>query len=221
MSRSPEEIARVLALLIGRGQPLCCDLAGGAIQFESRLLFVDPARGYLMLECSADEPAMTALLARPRASFHSSSDAWYIEFAVDGAQRAEHEGRPAIRMGFPEILVTQQRRSSERISLQTQVPLSFIVDADGPLSFDGAMVDISTAGFGLLQYSPGITLEPGTLLKGCRIELPGRPSVIVDLEVRYSHMATLPDGGHAIRSGCRFVNTPLELRMLLESFFMH
>jgi len=70
------------------------------------------------------------------------------------------------------------------------------------------MVDISTAGFGFLQYSPRIALEPGTVLKGCCIELPGRASVTVDLEVRYSRMAKLPEGGWAIRSGCCFVNTP-------------
>ncbi len=221
MSRSPEEIARVLSMLLGRGQPVSCDLAGGEVLFESRLLFVDPARAYLLLECGADEPAVSALLARPRASFHSSPDASYIEFSVAGAQRAQHEGRPAIRLRFPEILITQQRRLGERVTFGTQAPLKFVADAGGPISFDGAMVDISTAGFGFLQYSPRITLEPGTLLKGCCIELPGRPSVTVDLEVRYSRMAKLPGGGHAIRSGCCFLNTPPELKTLLESYFTH
>lgn len=221
MSRSPEEIARVMRMLLGRGQAVKCDLAGGEMLFESRLLFVDPARTFLILECGADAPAMAALLARPRASFHCSPDAWYIEFAVEGARRAEHEGRPAIRLGFPQILVTQQRRSKERIGLQPRVPLKFIADAGGPISFDGCIVDISAEGFGFLQYSPRITLEPGTVLKGCRIELPGGPPSTVDLEVRYSRLATLPDGGRAIRSGCRFVDTPPELKKLLGSFFLH
>jgi c-di-GMP-binding flagellar brake protein YcgR len=219
LSRSPEEIARVLAMLLARGQAVRSSLAGGEIVFESRLLFLDPARAYILMESGAGEAALDALLARPRASFHSSPDSWHIEFAAARPQRTEHEGRPALRLAFPDILVTQQRRAYERAHFQPQVPLQFVADAGGPISFDGAMVDISPGGLGFLQYAPNITLEPGTVLKGCRIELPDRRPVTVDLEVRYSRMETLPDGGRAVRSGFRFVNSPPALLALLESFF--
>lgn len=116
---------------------------------------------------------------------------------------------------------SQQRRLSERIDIQPNAPLKFVADVGGPLSFHGVLIDISSAGFGFLQYSPRITLEAGTVLKGCCIEIPARPSVSVDLEVRYSRMETLPQGGNAIRSGCCFVNTRPEVRRLLESFFLH
>jgi len=221
ISRSSEEIARVLAILVSHGLPVRCDLAGGEILFESKLLYVDPARAFVLMDSSPDELAVAALLARPRASFHSCPGRSYIEFPVAGAQRAEHQGRPAIRLRFPEVMITQQRRLSERIDLRPSAPLKFVADVGGPLSFHGVLIDISSAGFGFLQYSPRITLEPGTVLKGCCIEIPARPSVSVDLEVRYSRMETLPQGGNAIRSGCCFVNTRPEVRLLLESFFLH
>lgn len=219
MSRSPEEIARVLSMLLARGQAVSSDLAGGKIAFEARLLFVDPARAYFLLETSADESALAALLARPRVSFHASPDSWHIEFAASRPLRTEHEGRPAIRMDFPEILVTQQRRARERLSPEPQVPLHFVVDAGGPISFDGTMIDISIDGLGIVQYAPGITLEPGTVLKGCRIDLPRQPLATVEMEVRYSRQATLPDGRRVVRSGCRFVNPPPEFKVALEAFF--
>ena len=219
MSRSPVEIARVLAMLLGRGQPLRCDLAGGELVFESRLLHIDPARAYILLAPGASAPALVALLARPRASFQSSPDGWHIEFAASGPQRAAHAGRPAVRLDFPEILVTQQRRMQERVTVQPFAPLHFVADAGGPLSFDGALIDISSSGFGFLQYAPGITLEPGTVLKGCCIELPKNPSVTVDLEVRHSRMTDLPDGSRVVRSGFRFLNSTPELNALLASFF--
>ena len=219
ISRSKDEIARVLAMLLGRGQPLRCDLASGELVFESKLVFIDPARSYLLIEAGAEAPALLALLARPRASFHSSPDGWHIEFAAAGPQRAEHAGKPAVRVAFPEVLVTQQRRAQPRIAVEPPRSLHFVADAGGPLSFDGALVDISTAGFGFLQYAPGITLEPGTILRGCRIELPQPPAVTVDLEVRYSSMVTLPDGKRLVRSGFRFLNSTPELNALLASFF--
>ena len=219
MSRSKEEIARVLAMLLGRRQVLQCDLAGDELVFESRLLFVDPARAYILLEPGASAAALLALLARPRASFHSSPDGWHIEFAASGPVRAEHAGRPAVRLAFPEILVTQQRRAHPRVAVEARTSLHFVADAGGPLSFDGALIDISTAGFGFLQYAPGITLEPGTVLKGCRIEVPKHPPVSVDLEVRHSSMVGLPDGRRVVRSGFRFLNSTPELNALLAAFF--
>jgi c-di-GMP-binding flagellar brake protein YcgR len=221
MTRSPEEIWRVLAQLHAHGLAVRCNLAGGELVLESKLLHVDPARGYILLEPGTNEAATAALLARPRASFYASTPSWQVEFSAGDPQKALHGGAPALRLAFPEILVTRQSRATERVTIQPHAPLHFVADAGGPISFDGVLIDISTAGFAFLQYSPNITLEPGTILKGCSIALPGHPAATVDLEVRYSRMDSLPGGRRAIRSGCRFVDTPPELKALLASFFKH
>lgn len=219
VSRSPDEIARVLGVLAARGEPLRANLAGEALAFTSKLLLVDPRRAYILLEPSANQPANEALLARPRASFRAMSLGMHVEFAAAEPQRAEHGGRPAIRMRFPDVMATNQRREHERLNVQPQVPLHFLADAAGVISFDGSMLDIGAGGLGFVQYASNITLEPGTILKGCRIEVPGRAPVAVDLEVRYSCPVTLPDGSHALRSGCRFVNPAPETKALLAAFF--
>jgi hypothetical protein len=219
LSRSPEEIGRLLTLLLGGGEMVQCDLDGGEIVFESRLLYVDPARAYILLEPGKSDVATAALLARPRASFHANLKSWQVEFSAAGSRRTVHNGGPALRLDFPEILATRQNRSVERAVVRPHEPLQFVADAGGPISFDGVLIDISPAGFAFLQYAPNITLEPGTILKGCCIALPGRPPATVDLEVRYSRMDALPDGRRAVRSGCRFVDTPPGLKALLASFF--
>ncbi len=219
--RSPEQIARMLTTLLGNGQTVQCDLAAGEMLFESRLLFVDPARAFIVMESGASESATAELLARPNASFHSSTGGSHIEFSAAGSQRVEHEGSPAVRLSFPEILIAQQSRAAERVVLQPREPLKFVADTGGPLSFDGTLVDISPGGFACLQYAPSITLEPGTVLKECCIEMPGRPSATADLEIRYSRLVTLPDGRREIRSGCRFLDAKPELKALLASFFVH
>ena len=219
VSRSPEEIARVLGILAARAEPLRSNLAGGDLAFTSRLLHVDPGRAFIALEPSADPAANKALLARPRASFRAMAGGLHIEFAAAGPELAQHAGKPAIRMRFPDVMATKQRRAQERLEVQPQVPLHFVADAAGVISFDGYMVDISAGGIGFVQYSADITLEPGTVLKGCRIEVPGRAPVAVDLEVRYSCPLTLPEGRQTLRSGCRFVNPSEEVKALLGAFF--
>lgn len=71
ISRSPREIARVLAMIAGRGEAVRSDLGHGDLTFESRLLHVDPGLAFIVLALSADQAANRALLARPRASFHA------------------------------------------------------------------------------------------------------------------------------------------------------
>jgi hypothetical protein len=205
-------------MLMGRGQELRADLQEGSIVFVSRLRIIDPGHAFIVLDADAREAANSALLARPRATFHATPEGWHIEFAAAAPQQVKLSGKPAIRLQFPEILITQQRRREERRAAPA-TPLHFVADAGGIISFDGELVDVSAAGIGFLQYPPGITLEPGTLLKGCRIEAPGAPPVSVDLEVRYSEFVTLPGGERAVRSGCRFVSPTPEAKALLEAFF--
>ncbi len=219
VSRSPAEIARVLGALAARGEPLRANLAGGGLAFTTKLRYVDPNRAFILLEPSASEEANAALLARPRASFRAMADGTHVEFAAANPARTTYAGQPAIRMAFPDVMATAQRRESERRPVVPQAPLHFIADEKGVISFDGYMVDISEGGIGFVQYAPNITLEPGTVLKGCRIEVPGGKAVTLDLEVRYSRPVTLPGGRVALRSGCRFVNLPAESRELLAAFF--
>jgi c-di-GMP-binding flagellar brake protein YcgR len=209
---SPEEIAAVLALVQNENQPITAHLQAGELRFMSRLRVVDPLRTFILVDPSADEAANVALLARPRCSFFASIPGGHVEFAAADPQKVEHDGKPAIRLQFPDVLSDRQRREYDRASIWPQVPLECVADDGGILSFKGGLVDISIGGLGFLVYDPNITLEPGTVLKGCKIEPYNEPPVVVDLEVRYSEMVDLADGTHAERSGCRVIEGPESLK---------
>ena len=85
------------------------------------------------------------------------------------------------------------------------------------MPFDAKIREISFGGISALFYSADITLEPGTVLVGSRIEVPGLDPVTVDLEVRYSEVVTLPDGSRGHSSGFRFINPPDDLNRLIDS----
>jgi hypothetical protein len=53
-----------------------------------------------------------------------------------------------------------------------------------------------------------VQLEPNTILKGCRIIIPGGDSVEADLELRHITSIALPDGTMAHRAGFHFVEQP-------------
>ena len=209
---SPEEIAAVLALVQNENQPITAYLQAGELRFTSRLRVVDPLRAFILVDASADEAANAALLARARCSFFATIPGGHVEFAAADPQATQHEGKAAIRFKFPDVLSDRQRREYDRASIWPQVPLECVADDGGILSFKGGLVDISIGGLGFLMYDPNITLEPGTVLKGCKIEPYNEPPVVVDLEVRYSEMVDLADGTHAERSGCRVIERPESLK---------
>ena len=212
VGHSPSEIAQLLGLLQTRKAPITAHLQGGELQFTSKLLAVDAVRSCIVIEPDPDENANAALLTRPRCTFHGSLPGGLVEFAAADPQKIVHEGAPAIRLKFPDVISSHQRRQGERTEILQQVPLECVADEGGVLSFKGGLVDVSVGGLGFLVYDPSITLEPGTVLKGCRIDPNNASPLILDLEVRYSEMVALPDGTRAERSGCRVVEHPESLR---------
>jgi len=216
LTRSVPEIARVLDMLVARNEPITAHLQAGELLFRSRLILVDPVASCIIVDTCADEATNVALLARPRCTFFASPAGGHVEFVAPDPQKILHGGEPAIRLKFPEVLVHRQRRAYDRASVSSQITLECLADAGGVLSFKAGLVDMSVGGLGFLTYDPSITLEPGTVLKGCLIG-PDDPSPLsVDLEVRYSELVSLADGTRAERSGCRIVVRLETLKQFVE-----
>jgi c-di-GMP-binding flagellar brake protein YcgR len=215
------EIARLLAILADRQVPITAHFRAAELVFMSRLRHVDPQGQYILMDLSASDDANAALLIRPRCTFYATAAGWHIEFVAAEPRVISHQDAPAIRLKFPEVLVNLDKRSHIRAEIAPQLSLRCEVDAGGVLSFDGQISDISHGGVGFLVYDPSITLEPGTVLRGCRIEPPARKALIVDLEVRYSELVTLTDGTRIKRSGCQFVDPPESLKRFVDDLLDH
>ena len=210
--RSPSEIAQILGLILTRGEAITAYLQSGEVKFTSRLLAVDPIKSCISIKPDPDEVANAALLSRPRCTFFATLPNGHVEFVAADPHKIQHDGTPAIRLKFPDVFSYRQRREQDRSPVSPQVPLECLADAGGVLSFKGGLVDISSGGVGFLVYDPSITLEPGTVLKGCRIDSSNAAPLVIDLEVRYSELVSLPDGTRAERSGCRVIERPETLK---------
>ncbi len=201
VARAPREIGAALrALLESRGK-IVSFLSGGELLFESELEHIDPELRHIDLRPSCAKEAIDALLAQPRCIFTSLADGWRIEFVAAAPARSGE----FIRLAFPEAL-TRWQRAHERTRISPGVPLQCVADSEGVMPFEGLVVDIGPEGLGFLIHSESITLEPGTVLRNCLIDIPGRGPCKVDLEVCYSQPIVLGDGTHSVRSGCRFID---------------
>lgn len=223
VSRKPEEIDRILRQLLESRQTVRTLSEPDGTRFESRLVFIDPERRYFCVAAAANAQATVRLLARPRANLVASAPSWHYEFPAATPQLTQLGGTPVIRMAFPSLVVSQDRRRAEpRAGVDIFMRLRCLADARGIMPFEGSIVDISPRGIGFLMYQADITLEPGTVLRGCHIEPPlhmtDRTPISVDLEVRYSTAMEMPTGGYVHRSGCVILNPTRRVMELIEEF---
>ena len=218
ITRSPLEIDRVLQALVTRQVPIKSYLRSGELLFESRICHADAAGGFIIVEPGPDEQVNAELVARPRCAFFTDPSGWHVEFAASAPRWLQHGGKSAIQFDFPEVLSNIQSRDHSRAGGSPTVRIHCIADEGGVMPFEGWIVDVSVAGIGFLTYDPTITLEPGTILKACRLEADRMPAVVADLEVRYSELVSLSGGERAKRSGCRFVKPPETIKEIISRF---
>jgi c-di-GMP-binding flagellar brake protein YcgR len=213
--RSRSKIEPVLEALVARQEPVRVELPDNKGVFVTRLIQTDPIGEFIIVAAAADDTVNSAVLALTRMTLVAEPDDWHIEFVGVEPSKTEHGGAAAIRMRFPEILTVLQRRQHERHEASPGPVLRCVADAGGFAPFDAQIKDVSLGGISVLIYPPDLMIEPGTVLVGSLIEIPGADSVAVDLEVRYSEIITLADGSRARCSGFRFVNAADDVRQKL------
>jgi c-di-GMP-binding flagellar brake protein YcgR len=213
---SDSEIA-VLEALAVEGTAIAVRLASGLQVFHTQLLFVDPARRFILIRAGDDTAANARLLAGPRANLLAELGEWRIEFHAESPQTASHAGIRAVRLAFPASVSISRRRQQERAVVPRQSLLRCVGQAVGGARFEASVTDLSPGGIGLLHEASS-PLDPGTVLKGCRLERPKKDPVEVDLEVRYTEPATLPDGRAGMKVGYRFLTPPAAIHSLMREF---
>lgn len=215
VSTSSDEVERVLSALMARREPLV-SLLSGADSSRWKLRFVDPMRQYIVVE--AVSGTGEDLLQSRHVTFLAEFGGTNIEFTASAPEAVAHQGIPAIRLGFPKATVSRRRRAHPRAPVPPAFPLHCAIPAGAGVALEGQIMDVSEGGLGLLVRSGYLVPAPGTLIRGWRIERPGKGVVTLDLEVRHCRPVVLADGGQAHRWGCQFVEPSDEAKKLIAMF---
>ncbi len=216
--RSAMEIREILEAMAREGAQISAEFAEGEHLFLGRLQHVDPDGGFIIISYSQDKPGNAALLAAPSIMFHANFGGAHIQFAAAAPAEASFAGAAVIRLGFPKALAPLQRREQRRYPVPPEVPLRCVADSGGIIPFEAKIVDINLGGMGAMTYDPAIRLEPGTVLKACKIANPWGKPIVADLEVRHTVTMVLADGSLARRSGFSILGKPKGMKALLRAF---
>jgi c-di-GMP-binding flagellar brake protein YcgR len=219
--RSRIEIGKLLTEVVRQQRPLSVSFDGNDSLFISQLRCVDPERGLLLADYSTNRHANTMMLAARSATFDCVHPRGTIVFIAHRPAAAIHEGEQLVRFDFPQELLLTQRRVHRRIPAIPPVPLQCIADASDARPFECKVVDISCSGLGAIVYDDTVDLQPGTILKGCRIAHPQGTVIEADIEVRHCSPIVLPDGRPARRTGCRFIGMQDDIDELIRVFVLN
>ena len=119
---------------------------------------------------------------------------------------------------MPETLFRLQRREYYRVPTSTLNPLKcFVPQPDGSELLVN-VADISCGGVGLVDPRNTFAPEVGTILGGCRIELPEYGNLHCDLQVRNTFMQRQNDGNQVRRIGCAFIALPVDKNALIQRY---
>jgi c-di-GMP-binding flagellar brake protein YcgR len=217
--RSRIEIAAVLQSLIDGDLPLVSHHQVHDQLFISRLLRICPEKNFIVVGYSDNKQANAEVFAIGSVLFFANHSRGYASFLASHAVEFD-EGLPAVRFDFPQELLIEQRRVNKRVRVAPPSKLYCLADDGGIMPFEAGIVDVSLSGLGVMVYDPSIRLSPGTVLAGCRVDLPDGSVVSVDIEVMHAVEVVLLDGSHACRAGCRFVGDTQRVDKLLRFFVL-
>lgn len=215
--RSRIEISRMMQALATEHVSLSADIRNSQT-FATHVLGVDERKGCFFVPFSTSKHLNGSLLKLPLLRFSASYHDAHVTFEVPTPTEAQFEGSNALCYPLPLALVYCHRRECSRIPVPAEAELRCIADEAGFIPFESHITDISHEGLGGLIYDSDVHLEPLTVLRGCRIILPGGKAVTADLEVRYVTPLVQADGTQANRAGFRFIQKPEEVADLIDYF---
>ena len=218
---SPSEIISELRGAMEQGALLTIGYGANRECALSKLLEVDAQKKLLIVDACQDSRDLKKVLAADALTLETEVRRIRIRFASAPAVSTTFEGQPALQIPMPKSILRIQRREAYRI----ETPVNDVVNCRFPhpalnnREIILRVADLSVKGMGITA-DPGLwPAEQGTVIKDCRIDLPGIGVVYCDsLIVRV--FETPNTGKHRLWIGCQFLQLPGPAGTLLQRYIL-
>ncbi len=216
--RSGIEIGRLLDSMLEDRDAVTASLPQQVL-FLSQLVYVEPVRGFMLLEFSDHKAANTAALSSRSLTLRCNHRGAQFAFIGGAPRQTAYRGQACIQTSLPTQILGMQRRAQVRVNIPANAPVGCDVRM-GLQKFAARVADVSHDGLCMLITDPTIPLCAGTRLERARIHHPQVDPFEVDFEVRNVARVTLPNGERATRIGCRVAGTREVLEELIRLFII-
>lgn len=201
------EILRVLGDLARGLQLVTAYFNEGNDFILTSILHLDEAHDRLVLDYGPDEDLNQRLLRAERLLFVTRHHQVRVQFTSESIQKATYQGTPAFVIPLPTSIIRVQRREYFRLATPIGRHLNLSMTAPDGRTISAHIVDISVGGVAIIEPPEGRQCgwEAGSIVPGCRIELPEEGVIHADIEIRNRYPVDSRDGTPRYRVGCRLL----------------
>ena len=198
------EILSILRRLQNKHEPVTMNLDSGDFVL-TMVLAVNSDFEEMVFDCGSDADANRRLMRAERLTLVANLEGIKVQFSVRRPDTTIFEGRPALRMRLPNIVLRLQRRDFYRIpaSLACEVALA---SGEKVRVLELRVADLSLGGVALVTDKTYVKFEIGQVLANCCMALGTQSTLSLDLLVKNLSEEYNRNGQRQLRIGCAFAN---------------
>lgn len=218
---SKYEIFSLLRSMQVKGALLRMHIPGREVAIITTILEADNSTNTFIVDNSADEDFNRRIVKAEEISFDTLLDKIQISFTASEAVACMHDQRPAIMLPIPEAVTRIQRREYYRIDIPVTAPafcFFTVLDSSGTRTVKLEIKDISAGGISVQDHDHSLVHTQGSIFKDCRMELPESGTVACDLRLMRALNVTLPNGKETWHLGCRFIELPGAMNIIVQNY---
>jgi c-di-GMP-binding flagellar brake protein YcgR len=210
----PRMRLKLLQSLSERGRPLVLHPGGAhdvAQPVGATLTAVGEAS--LELELAPDPAQIDSVRAAAWVTVVAQHDSAKVQFELRGFSIHQTAQRTCLSAKVPDQVARIQRREAFRVEPPVHARPKLWVRL-GEALHEVRVGDLSATGLSFEAPADGSAPQPGTLLKGCRLEFPAAPPIPCELEVR----SVRGGDGKPRKVGCAFSALPPSAERAVQVF---
>ena len=221
--KDPGEIAFYLHLMIKRSCLVTAYLDEGKQFFLTAIVGMDEGERLIFLDPAQTDAHHAAALIARQTTLNINLDRVKIQIRLGALQERRLEGRTVLSASIPGALLRLQRREFFRLEppLTRPVECRVALEAgDGQIkTVEMRVADISGGGISLnAPTTIGDEIQLDTLLRNCRLDIPGEGVLLINLRVRKLVEISANTGTHSLRIGCEFIGLPGSRLGMIERY---
>jgi c-di-GMP-binding flagellar brake protein YcgR len=216
----PAERLRLMKQLRDGSVPVNLSAPQGSA-VSSQLWSLDPARAQVSFSADADSVHMQRLAQCDEAVAVAYLDHVKLQFELFDMLLVHGANACSLRARLPDVIYRFQRRSSFRVrTFERHAPKASLRHPSMPeMRLSLRIIDVSVGGCALSLPDNVPALQPGSSLRGVRIELDG--DTVFSATLRLQHVSAMHGGRASLRLGCEFLELDGAAQRGLQRYIDH
>jgi flagellar brake protein len=216
---SRREILNLLQGIKNQRQLITMVINGGAEVVVTSILDIDDKANLVYIDLAPNVLINQRILESDDIEFESTLDKVRISFFASSVNECTQDGRQALCIAVPPVMIRLQRREYFRVNTPPKPPVYCKIPLASGV-YTTTVVDISGGGIAILDEKRVLESQIGEEYQNCKIDLGENGLLNVTLQIRNTQDFSLANGKTNRRFGCEFVKMAPGMLTMVQRYIM-